>query len=61
MANSNVTITEYAEVHLGLGGRAGQLPVEPPLAEQSMRFVKGAIDASAALESLLIPKPSTSA
>jgi hypothetical protein len=33
---STLFITEFAEVHLGLGGRQGQITVQPPVAEQTV-------------------------
>jgi hypothetical protein len=29
-------ITEYADIHIGQAGRVGQIPLEPPLAEQTV-------------------------
>lgn len=34
-------LTEYAEVHIGGAGRVGQIPTEPPLAEQKIDFSGG--------------------
>jgi hypothetical protein len=31
-------ITEYAEMQIGPAGRQGQMPLEPPLAEQAITF-----------------------
>lgn len=39
-------ITEYAELPVGPAGRVGQMPMEPPLAEQTVAI--GAAAASAA-------------
>ena len=40
-------ITEYAEMQIGPAGRAGQMPMEPPLAEQTVA-IGGTSTASAA-------------
>lgn len=40
-------ITEYAEVHLGLGGRQGQMPIEPPVAEQAISNTGGSTQSAA--------------
>lgn len=39
-------ITEYAELGIGPAGRVGQMPMEPPLAEQTLAI--GAVVSSAA-------------
>lgn len=31
-------VTEYAELPIGPAGRVGQMPMEPPLAEQAIAF-----------------------
>lgn len=39
-------ITEYAEMQIGPAGRVGQMPVEPPIAEQTLAI--GTVVSSAA-------------
>lgn len=40
-------ITEYAELPIGPAGRIGQMPMEPPVAEQTVAIGAGSIASSA--------------
>lgn len=40
-------ITEYAELAIGPAGRVGQMPMEPPLAEQVVAITAGSVQSSA--------------
>lgn len=40
-------ITEYAEMQIGPAGRGGQMPLEPPLAEQTVAIGVGSVASSA--------------
>jgi hypothetical protein len=40
-------ITEYAEIALGGAGRIGQIPAEPPLAEQTVAIGAGSVQSNA--------------
>lgn len=40
-------ITEYADIHIGQAGRIGQIPLEPPLAEQTVAIGAGSVASAA--------------